>query len=213
MAASFALRLSLLDERDGGGDVSDTGVAAELGCFGIATAEQAGVDDASAVVPEVELSECLREAAGVDVAKQGGVQEVGDADVVGEVNEGIELGLRELDGDGVVYAMGGGADIAEEERNGLLLSDGLAGVNTGSMAVADGPDSVLVLVGGEDIAFEELGQSKPVFAVAEVVDAHWRNFPRRPGVAEQDNEIGWLVRRYFGVDNAEGWSGDLPEFR
>lgn len=162
----------MLDESDGGGDVSDGRVAAELGGFSVAAAQEAGVDYASAMVPEAKLGEGIGEAAFVDVAQQSGMLEVGGADVEGEVDEGIELGLRKSDGDGVIDALDGGAEVAKEKGDGLLLGDGLAGVYVSGVAVADGPDAAWVLVGGQDIAFEELGEREPVLAVVEVIYAH-----------------------------------------
>jgi len=143
-----------LNNRDGGGDVADARVVAEFVCFGVAAAQEAGIDDASAVVPEVKLCDSLREMSFVYIAEQGGVPEVGTTDVEGKVDEGVELRLRELDGDGFVDAVGGGADIAEQESHGLFLGDGLAGVHAGGVAVADGPDAALVLIGGEEVALE-----------------------------------------------------------
>ena len=172
MAASFVLRRSSLSERDGGGDVSNAAVAAELSGLCVAAAQEAGVDDASAVVPEAKLGEGLREAALIDVAEQSGVPEVGGADVEDKVDEGVELGLRKRDGNDFIDAVDSGAEVVEEQGYGLLLRDGLAWMDVTSVSVSDGPDAAGVLVRGEDVAFKELGKRKPVPAVVEVVYAH-----------------------------------------
>ena len=166
------MQRSSLDERDGGGDVSDTVIAAELGGLCIATAQEAGVDDASAVVPEAKLGEGLGEAAFIDVAEQSVVPEIGDADVEGKVDEGIELRLRECDGNDFIDALDSGAEVVEEQGYSLLLGDGLAWMDITGVSVADGPDTARVLVRGEDIAFKELGEGEPVPAVVEVIHAH-----------------------------------------
>lgn len=147
---------------DRGGDVADGGIAVEFGGFGVTTAQKSGADDASTVVPEAELGDGLREAAGVDITEQGGVAEVGDADVEGEVDERVELGLCEPDGDGLIDAVGGSANVAEEVGDSLFLGDGLAGVYAGGMSIADGPDAVRILIGGEDVALKEFGESETV---------------------------------------------------
>ena len=118
----------------------------ELSGFGFAAAEQAAADDASAVVPEIELGESFGKLPGVDFAEKRGAAEAVDADVKGEVDERVELRLGDLDFDHLIDAARSGLDIAHEESFGFFLGDGHAGMYACGVSITDGPQAALVLI-------------------------------------------------------------------
>lgn len=144
----------------------------EFGGFGFAPAEQAAADDASTMVPKIELSESFRELPRVDFAEKRGATEAVDADVEGEVDERVELRLGKLDFDRLIDAGGGGLDVAHEKSFGFILSNGHAGMDVGGVSITDGPEAALVLIRGEDVSFKKLGEVQAVFAIGEIIDSH-----------------------------------------
>lgn len=129
------------------------------------------------MVPEVELRDGGGKVAGVNVFEKRGAEEAAGAQVEGEIDEGVELGLRERNSNGIIHASGSGGYVTLKESDGLVLRNGLAGIHACGMAIADGPHAALVLIRGEDVSLEQLGKSEAVFTVGEVIHAHSDDAP------------------------------------
>jgi hypothetical protein len=96
-------------------------------------------------------------------------QEVAAARVEAEVDQRVELMLRDRRGHGAVHTGYRGGEIGSQQRLGLELAEGLAGVHFGAgVAIADGPHAAGVLVGGQSQAFKTLRECKSIGAVTEV---------------------------------------------
>src|SRR6185437_16165917 len=101
--------------------------------------------------------------------QQGGVEQAAAAEVEDEVDQGVEVMLEDVGGDGPVDAGDGSGDVAVQQGVGLGLGDDHAAVDLApGVAVADGPDADLVLIGGEAQALELFGQGETGVAVGEV---------------------------------------------
>lgn len=156
------------------------------GHLGLAALQQALDDDSSGVVPQEKLRCGEVELARVDVAQQGGAEQTAAAEVEDEVDQSVEVALGDVGGDGAVDAGDGSGDVAVEQDGSLVLGDEEAAMDLGAgVAVADGPDADLVLIGGEAQALELFGQVEPGIAIGEV--AH-RNLPRFRGVSQRRNQ-------------------------
>lgn len=118
--------------------------------FGFAAALEAGADFVAAVVPEEDLRGGEDVVAGVEVAQERGGGETACAEVVDEIDEGVELVLVERDFDEVRYGLFGGGCVAEQEsfrlRTGDAVGEGFAGLD--AVTVTDGGDAGGVLVDG-----------------------------------------------------------------
>lgn len=163
----------------GAGDGVWRQLLAELGGFGHAAAEQAGVYDASAVIPRLELCGGFGKISGIDFLEQGAAPETGDAHVEDKVNKRVELRLREPDRDQLINAVRGGADVLSEKLGRFFASDSHAGMNAGGVSEADGPEVALVAVGGKDVSLKEFREVQAILAVCEIVDAHTPIFAGR----------------------------------